>query len=103
MAYSVGRAGAAWWRLAARVRAQVAEYGTPCHLCGQPIDLTLHRYHSRSFTVDHLIALADNGAPLDPANVAPAHRSCNTAKNNKARAMKRRIHRAKSVSTSRQW
>ena len=64
---------------------------TPCCLCGQPIDYEFTRYyphHSRAGTVHHLIGLAQNGDPLDPTNLAPAHRGCNTRESNRLRAGK---------------
>jgi 5-methylcytosine-specific restriction endonuclease McrA len=52
------------WR---RVRAQVLAASTVCHLCGRP----------GSTTVDHLRPYALGGELLDPANLAPAHETCN--------------------------
>jgi 5-methylcytosine-specific restriction endonuclease McrA len=40
-----------------------------CHWCGRPAS-----------TADHVIALADNGPRLDPANLVAACRSCNSAR-----------------------
>jgi 5-methylcytosine-specific restriction endonuclease McrA len=89
MAYNRGRQGRAWWKLTKQIRAEVEMYGLPCHLCGKPIDLTLHHLHPRSFTVDHIIPLADGGPEVDRDNCAPACRGCNSAKANRARARKR--------------
>lgn len=52
----------------------------PCHLCGNPIDYSLDsERHPLAFTVDELIPISPpfHGDPLDPANLAPAHRVCN--------------------------
>ena len=52
----------------------------PCYLCGGPIDYALtrvHHLHRLAGTVHHIIGLAQGGDPLDPANLVPAHRSCN--------------------------
>jgi len=60
--------------------AHAAAINAPCVLCGLPIDyestraMPLHKYAG---TVHHIIGLAQCGDPLDPANLAPAHRSCN--------------------------
>jgi len=51
-----------------------------CHLCGGIIDMRLSYNDPYSWTLDHLTALANGGAPEDLANVAPAHRSCNSRK-----------------------
>lgn len=52
----------------------------PCYFCGRPIDYELTRWnhlHRLAGTVHHIIGLAQNGDPTDPANLVPAHRSCN--------------------------
>ena len=54
-----GRGGRPW----RRVRAQVLAASRICWICG----------HDGSDSVDHLTPLADDGAALDPANLAPAH------------------------------
>lgn len=48
-----------------------------CWICGGWIDITLPWNSPGEFTVDHRVHLTDGGAPLDPANLAPAHRVCN--------------------------
>ena len=75
-------------RATQQLREHVEKTGEPCHLCGQPIDLSLPYTHPMSFTADHIECnycgavwrrheiweLADSTAPapLDAASVAPA-------------------------------
>ena len=71
-----GRMGGPWRRIRREILA-----GTPvCHICTKEIDNLLPANHPMSATVDHLISLASGGAPLDRANLAPAHRICNLRK-----------------------
>ena len=65
---------------------QVLEaYGSDCHICGQPIDLTAPRWtaikgYELGLHLDHVIRLADGGSDtLD--NIRPAHGICNQIKN----------------------
>ena len=50
-----------------------------CYLCSKEIDLSLHYNHRDSFTLDHLIPLV-LGGDTTRANLASAHRSCNSRK-----------------------
>ena len=60
----------------------VREYGTDCHICNEPIDLTLPRTSKLGLTVDHLIPLSRGGTDtLD--NLRPAHWTCNRRKSDK--------------------
>lgn len=65
--------------LSARVRAM----GMPCHLCGLPIDYSLPGGHPLSYELDELVPVSKGGSPIDPRNVAPAHRCCNAWRGNK--------------------
>jgi 5-methylcytosine-specific restriction endonuclease McrA len=110
MTYNRGRQSHAWRQLCKAIRAEVAEYGYPCHLCCKPIDLTLHHRHPHSFTVDHVIALGDGGPEVARENAAPCHRSCNTAKENRARSRKKQVAKnllskntRTALRTSRDW
>jgi hypothetical protein len=61
---------------------------TSCAWCGQPIDYELTRrtpLHRMAGTADHIQELWCGGDPLDPANLAPMHRGCNTRKSNTMR------------------
>jgi 5-methylcytosine-specific restriction endonuclease McrA len=68
--------------------AQVLElHGPTCHLCQQPIDLSLPRKIGvegwrDSLQIDHVIPLA-KGGPDTLANVKPSHARCNIAKSDK--------------------
>lgn len=68
-------------RVYARVLAPDPLY---CGLCGGYIDKRLARTGPHvdpwSATVDHIVAVIEGGAELDPANLQPAHRQCNLDK-----------------------
>ena len=63
------------------------KWGTNCHLCQEPIDLTAPRRVGRKgwekgLHIDHVISLSNGGSDaLD--NVRPAHGSCNVKKGNR--------------------
>jgi 5-methylcytosine-specific restriction endonuclease McrA len=75
----------------------------PCVLCGRPIDYVFTRAlprHRLAGSVHHLTGLAQGGDPLDIANLAPAHRGCNTREGNRVRHA---LRRSQGVRTSRRW
>lgn len=51
--------------------------GYRCHLCRRRVNLRLRSPHPRSATFDHLVPVSAGGTD-DPANLALAHRDCNT-------------------------
>jgi 5-methylcytosine-specific restriction endonuclease McrA len=52
--------------------------GEPCWLCGQPIDYRLKFPHPRSWSLDHIVPIADNPRlALNPTNYRSAHLDCN--------------------------
>ena len=55
-------------------------HGYKCHLCGKLIDLSRQGPHPQSLAIDHLVPRADDSISdhNDPANLAPAHFSCNS-------------------------
>lgn len=60
-------------------------YGEDCHICNEPIDMSLARTHKQGLTVDHVIPLSKGG--LDTIeNMRPAHWLCNVKKGNKLNA-----------------
>lgn len=69
--------------------AQVLEkYGTDCHICHEPIDLTAPRRTGRKgwergLHIDHKIAIANGGAD-DLENARPSHGLCNMKKSSKS-------------------
>ena len=74
-----------WSRVHPRVRRALrahvlARDGAVCKLCGEPIDLSLPRYHPWSFQLDHIVSPLRGGSLTDPANHQPAHRRCNLSK-----------------------
>ena len=59
-------------------------YGTDCHICKEPIDLTAPRLvgqtgWQRSLHLDHVLALANGGSDLIE-NIRPSHALCNVKK-----------------------
>lgn len=66
--------------LVARVRA----LGEPCHICGLPIPPDAPPGTPLAFELDELVPVSRGGSPIDPANVAPAHRCCNQWRGNKS-------------------
>ena len=68
---------------------QVLEmYGTNCHLCSEPIDLsaprsTSHYRWKKSLHIDHIIPISKGGSDT-LENVRPAHGFCNVSKGNRA-------------------
>lgn len=83
-----GRKGSRWRRAQSECMANGEAYRLPCWICGQPIDYQFTRampHHRLAGTVHHIVGLAQGGAPLDPGNLAPAHRGCNTRESNRIR------------------
>ena len=66
--------------LVARVRA----IGEPCHICGLPIPPDAPPGTPLAFELDELVPVSKGGSPIDPSNVAPAHRCCNQWRGNKS-------------------
>ena len=84
-----------------------------CHLCGQPIDPDLDRQrHPLAFTADELIPRNHGGSALDVELMRPAHRACNSARQDRpltpavladcARAYQRHA-KARDAAGTRQW
>ena len=77
-----------------RNRAAILKGNPVCHICGQPIDMTLP-YHitvngkrttnPMAATADHDLAMAKGGGH-ERANLKPAHLGCNRAKSDKDHA-----------------
>ena len=76
------------------LRRRVAAMGAPCWICGLPIDYSLPPGDPLSFEVDELVPVSKGGAPLDPSNVAAAHRCCNGWRGNRSVAEVVRIRAA---------
>lgn len=63
-------------------RAALASGDTSCHhpQCqrrGEPIDYRPGARGPLAYDLDEIVARADGGSPLDPANVRPTHAVCN--------------------------
>lgn len=67
-----------------KIRRWLKDQGRPCHLCGGAIDYSLPAGHPMSFEVDEIVPVSKGGSPIDPSNVAPAHRICNERRGNKS-------------------
>lgn len=94
---SPGRSGHAWRQLVAHVRGRVRA-GEYCAWCLQPIDLELRWPDPRSFSVDHVVAIANGGDELDPSNALPMHLGCNCSKGTRDLA-----DRPEDLNTDRDW
>lgn len=80
-------------RYGQRMRALVlAHYGTTCHLCGQP----------GADSADHLVPRS-RGGDDSLANLRPAHRTCNAARQNRSVDAFRKRFPAAAAQPSRQW
>jgi hypothetical protein len=101
-----GRQGSRWRRAQADCMAYGAANGTPCVICNRPIDYALTRVvplHRHAGTAHHLIGLAQGGDPLDPCNLAPAHRGCNAAHSNRLRGLAKKTSGQLTARNSRRW
>ena len=74
-----GKGHRAYRRNQAALKRRTAAEQLPCHWCGKPIDTTLPYNHREAFTADHPDAIG-NGGHLTKQELAPMHRSCNSAK-----------------------
>lgn len=62
----------------AKQSARQSEEVIYCHLCSNPIDMTLPYHDKFAWTLDHLTPLANGGKIL--GDWLPAHRTCNSKK-----------------------
>ena len=78
----IGRVGRRYLRRAAALRAEAKRLNLPCTYpgCGLPIDWQAKPRTRWSFSADHVVPLARDGAPLDPTNLAVMHYGCNSRK-----------------------
>lgn len=91
------RKGRRYLRLCAQVRRQAQEQGTPCWLCGQPIDFNAVPRTRWSFSLDHVLSLVHGGDLLDPTNARPSHYGCNSKRGGATRRGRIPLH------TSQTW
>lgn len=87
------RSSRTWQRLVMVVRRRSAAVGAPCAICGKPIRYDLRKPDPRSFSVDHIVPIANGGAPYDLTNLQAAHLGCNSAKSNKENVPTHRVSR----------
>lgn len=73
-----------------------------CSVCGGLVDKRLSGRLPDGPTLEHTQALHDGGPELDPANARLAHNRCNSAKENRQRAVRRR-EAAAEPEASRTW
>lgn len=59
-----------------------ARDGSSCNICRKKINLDLPGSHKWGPTIDHLLPVSMGGSN-EPANLALAHRQCNTIRNNR--------------------
>lgn len=85
------------------LRNRVAAMGLPCHLCCKPIDYSLPAGHPMSYELDEIVPVSKGGDPLDPDNVAPAHRICNQRKGDGSRTVRSKAASSLPCPTSRDW
>ena len=78
-----GKGKAAYKRRREALKRRVRTEGLACHVCGEPIDVTLPRTHRMSFTADHITPLA-RGGHLVRNELKPAHLSCNSRRGDAA-------------------
>lgn len=69
----------AYRKAVAQLKARTRKRGDVCWLCRQPFDWTLPYHDAMAFTADHVEPLARGGAILGP--LRPAHRRCNSKRN----------------------
>jgi 5-methylcytosine-specific restriction endonuclease McrA len=62
-----------------RLRARLARTKPNCHICGKPIDYTLHWLDPGAYQADHIVPLSRGGANTIE-NLAASHRACNSTK-----------------------
>lgn len=76
--YRQGRSGRPYKRAVALLKREGPHI---CWICGSDIDMSLPHNHRWSWTLDHVLPLAEYPCmALDPANHREAHRACNSAK-----------------------
>ena len=100
-----GRKGSRWLKAQKRCMEDGEALHLPCAWCGQPINYEFTRTHPLprlAGTADHIIGLAQGGDPLDPSNLQPMHRGCNSRKRN-AQNNRKNGTPSPRVLNSRQW
>lgn len=86
------------------IRAAKRAGGAYCCVCVGHLDLDLSGRHPDGPTIEHRIALHDGGDEHDPANIAGlAHNRCNSGKENRRRAERRREAAQAPTTASRAW
>lgn len=100
-----GRTGAAYRAAVGAVRER-ARHGEPCYFYGQlgyedcpgGFNWGLHYQDPMAFTAHHKARLMDGGAAVvGAADMAPAHRSCNSRDGLRAQNQRRGLHRGASI------
>lgn len=81
-----GVTNSTWERIRARHKANDEANGTPCALCGTPIDYHAHHHNPAAYQLDHIIPLSRGGAKYEPHNLQPVNRYCNRLKSDKTTA-----------------
>jgi 5-methylcytosine-specific restriction endonuclease McrA len=88
-----GRSGRPWHRFCARMRLELPPV---CAWCGQGIDLLLPVNSRMAWTLDHILPLSlYPELYLEPSNVQPMHRVCNSSKGSKVDAKHQPINHSR--------
>ena len=75
----------AWTKYKQDFKARCKAANQPCWLDGQPIDYNAAPLSPNAFEVDHVIPVSVRpDLEYDPANIRPAHSSCNRRRQAKA-------------------
>jgi 5-methylcytosine-specific restriction endonuclease McrA len=79
----MGRKGDIWGTYAWKTLSRTLRATLPpvCAWCGEEIDRDLGATHRMSWTLDHIKSQVDYPElALEPSNLVPMHRACNSAK-----------------------
>lgn len=82
-----------------RLKRRAERDGTPCHICGHPIDYLLSYPHPMAFQADHLDSIAGGGHVY--GDLAPSHASCNARR--QAKPLDQVQPKFGPLKTSREW
>jgi 5-methylcytosine-specific restriction endonuclease McrA len=78
-----GVGGTTWARIRAHHKKAAMNAGTPCAICGTPIDWDAHPHSPAAYQLDHIIPLSRGGHRHEPSNLQAVHRYCNRLKSDK--------------------
>lgn len=82
-----------------RLKRKSAREGSPCHICGHPINYLLSYPSPMAFQADHVDAIAAGGHVY--GELAPSHATCNARR--QAKPLKQEKKKLGPLKTSRKW